>query len=225
MDKRGVLGTEYSVSEAVQQTGVPSHVLRYWEEELQLTIRRTSQGHRVYSEADLELFRRVKELKDKGIQLKAIRVLLEENQRTQGKQNVQEMQNMQEAEARELTERIRQIERAGEAMDSERGETECEEMHADRDTVDMRKETYEVIPTSGSDNLRQFELILKRMMEEVVEEQNEKLEQAIADLIHDEAQELYLRYCDAVQEAAAEGRRMGSGGGRQGILAKLFGRK
>ena len=70
-------GKEYSVSEAVQISGVPSHVLRYWEEELHLPIRRTSQGHRVYSEKDIELFRKVKKLKDKGIQLRAIRVLLE----------------------------------------------------------------------------------------------------------------------------------------------------
>ena len=68
----------YSVSEAVRLIGVESHVLRYWEEELQIEIGRTSQGHRIYSPDNIETFRQVKSLKDKGIQLKAIRVLLEE---------------------------------------------------------------------------------------------------------------------------------------------------
>ncbi|MCC8067391.1 MAG: helix-turn-helix domain-containing protein, partial [Clostridiales bacterium] len=70
----------YPVSEAVQKSGVPSHVLRYWEDELRLTIRRSPQGHRIYSEADIVMFQKVKELKDKGIQLKAIRLLLEHSE-------------------------------------------------------------------------------------------------------------------------------------------------
>ena len=36
----------YSVSEAVRLIGVESHVLRYWEEELNNTIQRTILGHR-----------------------------------------------------------------------------------------------------------------------------------------------------------------------------------
>lgn len=68
----------YTVSETVQLTGVPSHVLRYWEEELGVPVARTSQGHRIYSDADIQTFRQVKELKAKGLQLKAIRVLFED---------------------------------------------------------------------------------------------------------------------------------------------------
>ena len=68
---------EYSVSEAVRLIGVESHVLRYWEEELHVPVGRSTQGHRMYSERDIALFRRTKELKDCGIQLKAIRLLFE----------------------------------------------------------------------------------------------------------------------------------------------------
>ncbi len=70
----------YSVSEAVQKTGVPSHVLRYWEDELHLSIRRSAQGYRVYSAENIVTFRKVKELKEKGIQLKAIRLLMENSE-------------------------------------------------------------------------------------------------------------------------------------------------
>ena len=76
---------EYSVSEAVRLIGVESHVLRYWEEELQVAIRRTSQGHRVYSQENIDTFCQVKKLKEKGIQLKAIRVLLFETEQDREK--------------------------------------------------------------------------------------------------------------------------------------------
>lgn len=72
---------EYSVSEAVRLIGVESHVLRYWEEELHVPVGRSTQGHRMYSERDIALFRRTKELKDCGIQLKAIRLLFEGEER------------------------------------------------------------------------------------------------------------------------------------------------
>ena len=40
----------YQVQEAVRLIGVASHVLRYWEEELGITVGRTKQGYRLYSE-------------------------------------------------------------------------------------------------------------------------------------------------------------------------------
>ena len=77
MDKEH-LPKEYSVSEAVRLVGVESHVLRYWEEELELLIHRNALGHRIYGSRDIELLCRVKEWKEKGLQLKAIRVLLKQ---------------------------------------------------------------------------------------------------------------------------------------------------
>lgn len=48
-------------------------MLRYWEEELEIDIKRNDMGHRCYSEKDVKILQRVKTLKDKGIQLKAIK--------------------------------------------------------------------------------------------------------------------------------------------------------
>ena len=39
----------YMISEAAKQVGVESHVLRYWEEELELEISRNEMGHRYYT--------------------------------------------------------------------------------------------------------------------------------------------------------------------------------
>ena len=46
----------YMISEAAKHVGVESHVLRYWEEELDLPIGRTEMGHRHYTEEDIQLF-------------------------------------------------------------------------------------------------------------------------------------------------------------------------
>ncbi|MCI5901156.1 MAG: MerR family transcriptional regulator [Blautia sp.] len=67
------MGNRYTVHQTVEKTGVKSYVLRYWEEELQLSIGRNELGHRYYTEDDIQLFLKVKELKEKGIQLKTIR--------------------------------------------------------------------------------------------------------------------------------------------------------
>lgn len=66
----------YMISDAAKNVKVEAHVLRYWEEELKLPVRRNEMGHRFYTEEDIKLFQRVKDLKDQGLQLKAIRNLL-----------------------------------------------------------------------------------------------------------------------------------------------------
>lgn len=66
----------YMISDAAKLVDVEAHVLRYWEEELDLPIGRNEMGHRYYTEEDIARFRRVKELKEQGLQLKAIRHVL-----------------------------------------------------------------------------------------------------------------------------------------------------
>lgn len=68
--------THYLISEASRELAVEAHVLRYWEEELKLEIPRNELGHRYYTEKQLALFRRIKELKELGYQLKAIKTSL-----------------------------------------------------------------------------------------------------------------------------------------------------
>lgn len=68
--------TGYLISEAAKQTGVESHVLRYWEEELKLPIARNEMGHRYYTKQDIQIFLTIKELKKRGFQLKMIRELV-----------------------------------------------------------------------------------------------------------------------------------------------------
>lgn len=64
--------TIYSVSQAVKLLETQSHVLRYWEEELGLPIKRNEMGHRYYTRWDIQIFLSIKELKKRGYSLKEI---------------------------------------------------------------------------------------------------------------------------------------------------------
>ena len=68
--------TRYIISDASKQVEVEPHVLRYWEEELELEIPRNAMGHRYYREQELDTIRGIKKLKEQGFQLKAIKMIL-----------------------------------------------------------------------------------------------------------------------------------------------------
>lgn len=71
---------KYLINEAAKEVHVEPHVLRYWEEELGLPIKRNEQGHRIYTQEDVDRFIRIKDLKDQGLQLKAVRTILGQSQ-------------------------------------------------------------------------------------------------------------------------------------------------
>lgn len=66
----------YMISDAARILALEQHVLRYWEEELDLNIPRNEMGHRYYTDENINELMRVKELRDQGYQLKAIRMYL-----------------------------------------------------------------------------------------------------------------------------------------------------
>ncbi len=66
----------YMISEAAKRVGVETHVLRYWEEELELAIGRTEMGHRYYTNEDIRLFTCIKELKEQGMLLRNLKNLI-----------------------------------------------------------------------------------------------------------------------------------------------------
>lgn len=71
------MGNKYLIKEAAKLVDVEPHVLRYWEEELDMRIKRNDMGHRFYDEQDIRILKKIKELKDRGIQLKAIHELVQ----------------------------------------------------------------------------------------------------------------------------------------------------
>lgn len=67
--------TTYTISQAAKIVGVEPYVLRFWEDELLLDIGRNAKGYRAYTDENITLLKKVKELK-KEYQLKDIRHML-----------------------------------------------------------------------------------------------------------------------------------------------------
>ncbi len=72
------MGNYLLISDAAREVKVESHVLRYWEDELHLPIKRNELGHRYYTEEDVERFKQIKGMKERGLQLKAIKMILKD---------------------------------------------------------------------------------------------------------------------------------------------------
>ena len=87
----------YMISEAAKRVGVEAHVLRYWEEELDLPIGRTEMGHRYYTEDDIRLFHCIKDLKEQSMQLRELKTVIPElkKAREQKKKKLAEMGEQQ----------------------------------------------------------------------------------------------------------------------------------
>ena len=66
----------YIISDASKMLNVESHVLRYWEEELEITIPRNEMGHRYYTENHINLLKNVRDLKKQGYGLRAIKMMI-----------------------------------------------------------------------------------------------------------------------------------------------------
>lgn len=86
------------IKDAAKTLSVESHVLRYWEEELGLTIKRNSMGHRYYDDRDIKMFQEVKCLRDKGFSLKDIKEGIE-------RQREKLVEEQKQAEEREQSEK------------------------------------------------------------------------------------------------------------------------
>lgn len=168
--------TYYLISDAARQVDVPSHVLRYWEEELEMEIPRNEMGHRHYTDAHIRLFRQVKELKEMGYQLKAIKAALSRSLETGG----------------EVVVPTSVLEEDVVAVLKECAKKEQEEMeHLDN------KELTELMTKERAE---QFRGIMIQMIGEAIEENNEKLSQDISRMVNDKV----LKELDYLMRVADE---------------------
>lgn len=144
------------ISDAAKEVCVESHVLRYWEEELQLPIKRNELGHRYYTREDVERFKNIKDMKERGLQLKAIKMILRNNRLDVGT-SLAKKQSMGGAE--------------GGAME-----------HAVRDAVaDVRGE--QSMDESREDKLRRLQWAMQQLVSRAVKENNDELVQRVKESV------------------------------------------
>ena len=69
----GMRNETFTIKEVAELLDIEQYVLRYYEKELNLNILRNTQGHRIYTPEKVELLRQIKELREQGLELKAIK--------------------------------------------------------------------------------------------------------------------------------------------------------
>lgn len=62
-----------TIKETANLLHIKEHVLRYWEEELGLDIKRNEMGYREYGSRDIEMFKKIHSLRSQGVGLREIR--------------------------------------------------------------------------------------------------------------------------------------------------------
>ncbi|MDO5344132.1 MAG: helix-turn-helix domain-containing protein [Lachnospiraceae bacterium] len=179
----------YFISEVSRLVGVEPHVLRYWEEELDLKIRRNSQGKRCYTREDVERFREAKRWKDKGMQLKAVKEILEEGM-ADHERGVREKEAEMASEwtshptgqicKNEAEAETDRYQAQGDEAEAETNRYQAQEDEAEEDGP-LRFEV--VTMEEPSDSVKKFELLLDSLIARALERNNEKLVQEICDEI------------------------------------------
>lgn len=180
------MGNYLFISDAAKEVKVESHVLRYWEEELHLPIKRNELGHRYYTEEDVERFKQIKGMKERGLQLKAIKMILKD-----GKLDVLPSRSMAE-----------------ETEDMEMEEREDAQMPAPESTGGMsidiipnKSVKQEVSQESREDKSRRLQWLLQQLIRQTLQENNGELCREIRESVVKE-----LDYQFRMQEEREEAR-------------------
>ncbi len=165
------------ISDAAKKVHVEAHVLRYWEEELELPIKRNELGHRYYTEEDVKRFQEIRELKERGLQLKAIRLILK-NGKLDRLSDGENTQAEKAAEAAKIAEKANSAAKAAEKMTGEmqHGKKNVEVLKtAEKVTgeVEPIKTTSVVGEESGEEKAARLQWLLKQLFREVLQENNE----------------------------------------------------
>ncbi len=121
MNDKKTDNTYYTITEAAKKLSVEPHVLRYWEEELGLVIKRNDVGHRYYDEEDIKLFERIQELKHNGKSLKNIKEAIDLYKKTvkaSSKEKLEKAEGkIEEEQKRELSEESKNVDLSENVVD------------------------------------------------------------------------------------------------------------
>ena len=192
--ENGMAEARYLISDAAKKVDVESHVLRYWEEELELNIPRNEMGHRYYTDYHIRLFRRVKELKEKGYQLKAIKGVLDRLNHAGGEITITEDDMEKEMRKTWLAERWSAPDMDGEQMkDVEQtaaagvdgGEKNGNDSAENGDLRAMEDETHGETGLTSQEKLQQLQILFNHMVGQAMDEKLERMQNELADKLGD----------------------------------------
>lgn len=201
----------YSISEASRLLEVENHVLRYWEEELELTIPRNELGHRYYREEEIQLLSCIKELKNKGFQLKAVKEVLPDLEQKKLIDVHKLLATQVELENMGIEEKEEERDREKEQVEEQSEESKAENI-TDCKVISMRKgdelsrnslvkrETAAVPLRENEEKMKEFESIMGRIIGKALRDHAESM----GDVMGDRISNRVIREMDSVLEEQEE---------------------
>lgn len=181
----------YLINEAAKEVHVESHVLRYWEEELQLPIKRNEQGHRIYTQEDIDTFITVKKLKDQGLQLKAVKMVLDSDKEEHG-----DMKAGNPFAQKQLTKiskngemKVIQLKPAEQTKWKENHMIEVREKKvtpAQKQQIALKMKESAKLLEEKEDKYIRMQYLLQKMIQDAVEKSNEKLLDSLSSSLRDD---------------------------------------
>ncbi len=159
------------ISDAAKAVCVESHVLRYWEEELQLPIKRNELGHRYYTKEDVERFKNIKDMKERGLQLKAIKMILKNGKLDMlteaGESAVGPERASETIKGKDVTLRVREM--PAEAVNA---------------SYNVKADKMEAVATeTREEKAQRLQWIMQQMIKQAVRENNEELVQRVKESV------------------------------------------
>ena len=179
--------TIYYISEAAQKVHVESHVLRYWEEELQLPIKRNEMGHRYYTDQNIKQLQEIKLLKEQGLQLKAIRTILFKNP-IEGQKNLSEEKKQESQIGRDklmdmVKARVEEKTNEKEEMLMNRTHKYVVALSNDAKDVSVKEQVSADADVEKSQKAARLQYLLQHMITEAVRTANQELCAEVKDSI------------------------------------------
>ena len=172
----------YLINEAAKEVHVEAHVLRYWEEELELPIKRNPQGHRIYTQEDIDRFLKIKSLKDKGLQLKAVKTVLSDNPFAQ-KQLTKISRSIVDSEGEEHEEKRHDENNHDEIHDDSHAKKNMIEIKSIKSIMRPKNEVSEVKTATTEEQTERLQYLFQKLVKEAVAANNEEMISKIVERI------------------------------------------
>lgn len=189
----------YIISDAAKLVEVESHVLRYWEEELSIEVPRNEMGHRYYTDYYIELFKKIKELKEGGFQLKAIKLLVPELMELD--KNVSDSVDVLKEELFNKLTECQEADRTNTGSDVDKNHEEIESNY-ERDTIETEEVRNVAVSLNTVDSgeisestademtvknskLEQFQTIITEVVSNALKENTDMLGREVSEIVSD----------------------------------------
>ncbi len=161
----------YMISEAANLIDVEAHVLRNWQKELALPISRNEMDQRYYKPADIELLKKLKELREYGFQLKAIKMVLST---LDSPYSLDLEAILQQKEDNKMTNLIQEDE-LGDKLEDKLENDPGDDLEDEQEATSLITEEDTTITEESESKMGQFQALMKHIIMSALKENNASL--------------------------------------------------